>query len=109
MKRDTRDDRITAVKDAPLARGKAEYLKWLEGGRLTNREAIYANCYLCMGYYLDGKADCKISLCPMHDLMPYNPKKTKREMTDEAKRASAERLKQGRIRRSATQFRSATK
>ena len=94
-KQNLRQDRINTVKDAPLAKGKNEYLKWLEGGKLTRKEAMDANCYLCMGYYLDGKEECTVSLCPARDFMPYNPKRIKREstMTADQRQKAGERLR----------------
>ena len=99
-----REDRIKTVKDAPLSKGKAEYLKWLEGGKLTRKEAMDANCFLCMGYFLDGKAECTVSLCPMRDYMAYNPKRIKRPVSDKTKKASVERFKNARIARSDKQM-----
>ena len=52
-------------------RGKSEILKYLSGGRLTASQSIKAKCYECMGYYADGKQDCKIKTCPLHAFMPY--------------------------------------
>ena len=90
-----REDRIMVVKEAPLSKGKAEYLKWLEGGKLTRKEAMDANCFLCMGYFLDGKVECTVSLCPMRDYMYYNPKriKGKSHLTVEQRQKAGERLR----------------
>jgi len=64
-------NKYETVELAPLARGKKELLKYLSGKRLTRGEALLANCYECMGYYIDGKADCKIYDCPLYQYMPY--------------------------------------
>ena len=53
------------VESAPRARGKKELLKHLSGKHLTRSEALLAKCYECMGYYVDGKADCRIYDCPL--------------------------------------------
>lgn len=53
------------------ARGKKELLAYLDGKRLTARQAVISHCYSCMGYYIDGKVDCKISECPAYGFMPY--------------------------------------
>jgi len=54
------------------ARGQKELIKHLEGNRLTLRQAVYARCYDCMGFYTDGKVDCRMPHCPLHPYMPYN-------------------------------------
>jgi hypothetical protein len=61
------------------ARGRQELLKHLEGGRLTLKQAVLAHCYSCMGYYADGKQDCRLSKCPLHPFMPYNESKLNRK------------------------------
>ena len=53
------------------ARGKGELLKHLDGNRLTQRQAILAKCYDCMGYYADGKVSCEIPECPLFPFMRY--------------------------------------
>ena len=94
--RNLRDERIKEVESAPLAKGKTEYLKWLHGERLSRKEAMDANCYICMGYYIDGRIECNIQLCPMRDYMVYNPKKIKRQMSDEQRKICGERLQKAR-------------
>jgi hypothetical protein len=71
-----KEQRVLNVTRAPLAQGQKEYLAYMNGQRLTLKESILANCYLCMGYYIDGKKECKVSLCPFYPFMPYNPDKT---------------------------------
>ena len=60
------------------ARGKKELIKHLEGGRLTLKQAVNAYCYSCLGYYADGKQDCKMPHCSLHPFMPYNQNREKR-------------------------------
>ncbi len=60
------------------ARGQKELLKHLSGQKLTFKQAIYARCYDCMGYYADGKVDCKMPHCPLHPFMAYNQNRVKR-------------------------------
>jgi len=60
------------------AKGKQELIKHLEGGRLTLKQAVNAYCYLCMGYYADGKVDCTMPHCSLHPFMAYNPNREKR-------------------------------
>jgi uncharacterized protein (DUF2461 family) len=107
--RNLQQERIREVEKAPLAKGKAEYLRWLEGEKLSRKQAMDANCYVCMGYYADGKMACTVMLCPMRDYMAYNPKRIKRQVSEEQKKASADRFKHARLSRSAKQLPSATK
>lgn len=60
------------------ARGQAELIKHLEGQRLTLKQAVNAHCYDCMGFYADGKQDCKMPKCSLHPFMAYNQKRIKR-------------------------------
>jgi hypothetical protein len=52
-------------KDGKLVKGKNELIKHLEGGKLSRTQAMKAKCYDCMGYFIDGRQDCKIPNCPM--------------------------------------------
>jgi hypothetical protein len=64
--------RIASVKKGIKAQGKLELLRYLENNmRLTQRQAILAHCYECMGFYSDGKQDCLVSDCPLYEYMPY--------------------------------------
>lgn len=51
--------------------GRKEIYSHLNGKHLTRGEAILAKCYECNGYYANGKADCKIPVCPLYNFMPY--------------------------------------
>jgi hypothetical protein len=53
------------------AQGKSELVKYLEGSKLSFRQAIISKCYECMGYYIDGKVDCGLDDCPLYPIMPY--------------------------------------
>lgn len=55
------------------ASGQANYLKFLQGGRLSASQAMRCMCYLCLGMAADGTYDCKDSTCPAY---PWNPYKT---------------------------------
>lgn len=59
------------------ARGRQELLKYLDGGRLTLKQAVLAHCYSCLGYYADGKQDCNMSKCSLHPFMAYNANRQK--------------------------------
>ena len=53
------------------SRGKSTYLRYLDGERLTQREAILAKCAECCGGYQDGRLDCRMPACPLYPFMPY--------------------------------------
>jgi hypothetical protein len=61
-------------KNGKLAKGKREILRYFYGLKLTARQAIIAKCYDCMGYFVDGKNDCKMKYCPLYEFMPYRTK-----------------------------------
>lgn len=63
------------IEKAPLAKGKKELLRHLDKERLTLKQAVIAKCYDCMGFYSDGKVDCKMPDCSLYPFMPYNPSK----------------------------------
>ncbi len=54
------------------AKGRAAYLKFLSGKRLPRSQAIEAFCYICCGYFSDGRFDCEAFTCPLY---PYFPNK----------------------------------
>jgi hypothetical protein len=51
--------------------GGNEYKKFLNGKKLTRKEAMLAHCYECMGGYEDGKQDCLGKSCPIYQYYPY--------------------------------------
>ena len=53
-------------KHGKRAKGKAELIKYLEGGKLTYKQAVNAYCYSCMWYCVDGVYDCEIRSCPLY-------------------------------------------
>ena len=67
------------LKDAiecPQSEGRARMIKHLKGEeRLTQKEAIQAFCFECMGGFKDGLVDCKVKDCPLYPFMQYNPNK----------------------------------
>ena len=93
--------------------GKNNLLKHLDGGKLSRKEAMQACCYSCMGYFIDGRADCGIKNCPMFDYRPFKdrPESKKLDFTKplEAKKATKDKkatkrttgTKKGHIRRAA--------
>ena len=52
-------------------KGESELLSLCEDKKLTQRQAIFAECFVCQGYYVDGKEDCKNKTCPLYFYMPY--------------------------------------
>jgi hypothetical protein len=69
----SREDDIMDI--GVTAQGRMELISHINGGVLTQRKAIYAKCYECMGYYCDGKVDCKMPDCPLYPFMPYRESK----------------------------------
>jgi hypothetical protein len=59
---------------APQSAGKTNLVRHLEGKRLTQRQAILAKCCDCMGYFVDGRVDCRIPACALYPYMPYREK-----------------------------------
>lgn len=53
------------------SKGKTHLIRYLEGERLTQREAILAMCCCCTGYHADGREDCEMPDCPLYPYMPY--------------------------------------
>jgi hypothetical protein len=67
--------RVDILETAPTSGGKTTLLKYLYGDKLTRNAAITAKCCDCMGYYIDGRADCETKECPLYPFMPYRGKK----------------------------------
>lgn len=88
--------RYEEIEENGLAtRDKKYLLRHLAGEKLTPMQTIYAKCYECMGYFIDGKEDCGIKSCPNYPHMRYNPHRTKRasNLTDEQRVAFGQRMK----------------
>jgi hypothetical protein len=66
--------RVEVIETAPVSKGKTKLLKYLSGDVLTRGDSIIAKCAECMGYYIDGRYDCEIPLCPLYHYMPYRGK-----------------------------------
>jgi len=67
-----KNERIEWIKQhGKRAKGKKELIKYLEGGKLTYKQAVQAKCCECMGSFIDGLADCEIPDCPLYGFMPY--------------------------------------
>ena len=55
-----------------MAIGYKEYDRFKKGERLTRKQAILSQCYICNGES-DGGVDCRGESCPLYSFMPYNP------------------------------------
>lgn len=53
------------------AQGMNELISHHNGKKLTYKQAVRAKCYDCMGYFQDGKTDCKVDSCPLYQHYPY--------------------------------------
>lgn len=71
----THSEAIAAAERSPESRGRTLDLKWLRGGRLCASQAIQAKCFECMNRYIDGRDDCRITVCPLYPWMPYRKSK----------------------------------
>jgi hypothetical protein len=72
--------KISAIqKHGKTAKGKKELIKYLEGGRLTPKQAIQAKCYDCLCYMVDGRQDCKMPKCSLYPFMTFNENSQKRK------------------------------
>ncbi|MCC8194794.1 MAG: hypothetical protein LIP28_09145 [Deltaproteobacteria bacterium] len=58
----------------PVSSGRTQYLRYLNGEKLTHKEAVHAKCAECCGGYADGRQDCGIPACPLYQFMPYKGK-----------------------------------
>ena len=83
-------------KHGKTARGRQELLKHLDGGRLTLKQAVNAHCYSCLGYYADGKQDCRMSKCPLHPFMAYNENRVKKTTSRTSSTAHMEKMRAAR-------------
>jgi len=71
------DLRIRKAKDAEKGRdsqGRTQFLRHMDGEKITRKQAMLAKCFDCMGYYRDGRRDCKESICPLYPYAPYRIK-----------------------------------
>ncbi len=70
-------EQLKIIETAPASSGKTNLLKHLKKMPLTRGAAILAKCCDCMGYYTDGRADCRTEGCPLYPFSPYRDKETK--------------------------------
>lgn len=53
------------------SRGKTQMLRHLNGEKLTRNQSISAKCFDCMGWYQDGRLDCRMPNCPLFPFRSY--------------------------------------
>ena len=66
--------RIKSIEGTPQSSGKRFLLKILQGDKVNRGDSLLAKCCECMGYYVDGRYDCEVPLCPIYRYMPYREK-----------------------------------
>jgi len=89
-----RDTVLKQLENSGHFRGRQEYIRFIKGEKLTQREAIIAHCYDCMGYYEGGTEDCESQLCPLRPFMPYASPgiKHKKLLSEATKKGLRDRL-----------------
>jgi len=66
--------RVRQSEKDPVSAGRTQYMRFLNGEKLTYREQILAKCYDCDGGHNDGRYDCEVVSCSLHPSMPYKGK-----------------------------------
>jgi len=54
-----------------LIKGQTEFKKWQSGKKITRKEAMLAQCYICNGEEQSNE-DCEGKQCPLYQYHPYN-------------------------------------
>lgn len=75
----TRELRIIQVSKWEQRKGKASYLRYLRGQRISMRQGIEAKCFDCLGGYPEGAEDCNIPTCSLYGWMPYRGKAIRKQ------------------------------
>ena len=55
-----------------LIEGQISYKKWERGEKLTRREAIFANCYICNALETSNEYCLGEKSCPLYRYAPYS-------------------------------------
>lgn len=79
-------------------RGFRQFQKFKNGGSLTPKQAILAQCYECNGG-AEGGEDCLGVSCPLYEYMPFRKGRAKRvqkEVSVEQRAEIGKMLKRGR-------------
>jgi hypothetical protein len=61
-------DMLYLAKKGKMRQGKNSLVKYLEGGKITRKQAMNAKCYDCNG--LGESNECNIESCSLY---PYSP------------------------------------
>lgn len=61
-----------------MIKGQKEYAKFQKGEKLTRKQAMLANCYMCNGLE-DSAEDCQGKSCPIYQYQPYRGIKQRKE------------------------------
>jgi len=67
---------LRSAKNGLVRAGKREYIKYLEGGKISRPQAIKAKCYDCNG--MGESRECSVESCALLLFSPYNPNKRKK-------------------------------
>lgn len=78
-----------------MIKGQRDYERFKKGERLTHRQVILAQCYVCNGMD-EGGEDCKGVSCPLYQFMPYRAGKERRVLNERHREKSIEALKRAR-------------
>ena len=101
-KRNAEDEMLENIKEYGKSyQGYGDMIKYLNGEVLTLKQSVKAKCFDCMGFYADGKNDCKLTTCSLYPFMPFNEKgprriKQRKAFTEEQKAALKERFAKAR-------------
>ncbi len=60
----------------PVSSGKTQYMRYLNGEKLSYMQMVVAKCAECNCGYEDGRRDCGVPTCPLYQAMPYKGKLT---------------------------------
>ena len=66
----TRVQLIKNVEQWPRRIGKLDYLRFLNGEKLTRKEAIQSKCFECVTW--EDVQPCLVDTCPLHSFCPWN-------------------------------------
>lgn len=69
------------MKDMPQAAGNTFYEMQRKGKILTRKQAMLAKCADCMGHYVDGRVDCRVTTCPLFPFRPYKDAQNEKNTT----------------------------
>ena len=78
-----------------IIKGQKEYERFKTGERLSYKQSILAQCYVCNGMN-EGGEDCKGVSCSLYQYMPHRAGQKKRQITEPERQRLAEQLKKAR-------------